>query len=90
MTLEYGLGRRMLHYALNIGVAGSYYRKLTLDSGTNVAFHDQENSIGPELSLTLPPLHVAFDIRYEPQFDVRAKTSGQFLFISLSYLNIGH
>jgi hypothetical protein len=90
MSLEYGFGRRMLRYALNVGVAGSYYRKLTLDSGTGIAFHDQENSIGPEVSLTLPPVHLAFDVRYEPQFDVRGRTSGQFLFISLTYLNIEH
>ncbi|HEY7303970.1 MAG TPA: transporter, partial [Bryobacteraceae bacterium] len=63
MALEYGIGRRMLRYALNVGIAGSYYRKLTLDSGTGIAFHDQENSIGPEVSLTLPPAHLAFDVR---------------------------
>lgn len=90
LALEYGVGRRMLRYALNVGVAGSYYRKLTLDSGTAIAFHDQENSIGPEVSLTLPPAHLAFDVRYEPQFDVRGRTSGQYLFVSLTYLNIEH
>lgn len=90
MSLEYGIGRRILNYKLNVGIAGSYYRKLTLDSGTAVAFHDQENSLGPEVSLTLPEAHLSFDIRYEPQFDVRAKTSGQLLAITLTYLNIGH
>jgi hypothetical protein len=90
MALEYGVGRRMLRYALNVGVAGSYYRKLTLDTGTAIAFHDQENSIGPEVSLTLPEAHLSFDVRYEPQFDVRGRTSGQFLAISLTYLNIEH
>jgi hypothetical protein len=61
-----------------------------LDSGTAIAFHDQENSIGPEVSLTLPSAHLSFDVRYEPQFDVRAKTSGQLLAITISYLNIEH
>jgi hypothetical protein len=37
MTLECGFGRRMLSYRLNVGV-GSYNHKLTLDSGTAVAF----------------------------------------------------
>lgn len=90
MIFEYGFGRRILHYAMNVGVAGSYYRKLTLDSGTNIAFHDQENSLGPEVSLVLPPAHVSFDVRYEPQFAVRGRTSGQFLVISISYLNLEH
>ena len=80
MTLEYGLGRRMFNYKLNIGVAGTYYRRLTLDSGTAIAFHDQENSLGPEVSLTLPAAQLAFDVRYEPQFDVRAKTSRSCLY----------
>jgi hypothetical protein len=90
MTLEYGFGKRILRYAMNVGVAGSYYRKLTLDSGTAIAFHDTEASIGPEVSLALPPAHVSFDVRYEPQFYVRGRTSGQFLFISISYLNLEH
>ncbi len=33
MTLEYGFGRRFYHYLANVGVAGSYYRKLILDTG---------------------------------------------------------
>jgi hypothetical protein len=90
MTLEYGFGRRMFHYLVNVGVAGSYYRKLTLDSGTRLAFHDQENSVGPEISLVFPRAHLSFDVRYEPQFYVRGRTSGQFLFVSLSYLGIEH
>ena len=90
MNLEYGLGRRMFNYKLNVGVAGSYYRKLTLDSGTAIAFYDQENSIGPEVSLAIPAAHFSFDVRYEPQFAVRGRTGGQFLFVSLSYLGIQH
>jgi hypothetical protein len=90
MTLEYGFGRRMLHYTLNLGVAGSYYRKLALDSGTQVAFHDQENSIGPEVSYLIPSAHIAFDVRYERQFEVRGRTSGQIVFFSLSYIGVEH
>jgi hypothetical protein len=90
VTLEYGFGRRMHHYLMNIGVAGSYYRKLALDSGTAVAFHDQENSIGPEFSYVFPKAHLSFLARYESQFDVRGRTSGQLIFASLSYLGIEH
>lgn len=88
MTLEYGIGRRMFHYLINIGVAGSYYRKLALDSGTAIAFHDQENSIGPEFDAIMPKAHLGLTVRYEPQFEVRGRTSGQILMITLTYLGL--
>jgi hypothetical protein len=90
MSLEYGFGRRMFKYLVNVDVAGTYYRKLALDSGTAVTFHDQENSIGPEVSVLMPRAHLSFDVRYEPQFEVRGRTNGQLLFASLTYLGIQH
>jgi hypothetical protein len=90
MTLEYSFGRRMFHYLVNVGVAGSYYRKLALDSGTFIAFHDQENSIGPELDIIAPKPHLSFTFRYEPQFEVRGRTSGPILMVVVTYLGIDH
>jgi hypothetical protein len=72
--------RRPVLDRMNIGTAGSHYRRIALDSGTPLAFHHQENSLGPKLSAVAPRSRLALGRRYERQFDIRARTSGQLFF----------
>lgn len=92
MTAEFGFGRRFLSYRLNIGIAASYYRKLGLDSGADVtrAFYDQAASAGPEVTYLAPKWHMQFTARYEPQFEVRGRTSGQVFWGGITYLAPSH
>lgn len=96
LTLEYGLGKKFLKGALNLGASGYYYRKLSPDSGTDVAdikrgIHDQSMGLGPEVQLTLPikaPLFVQLGFRYQPQFEVRARPKGDIFVASITLLNL--
>ena len=92
VTFEYSFGRRLFKYAANVGVAGYAYQKLSADSGSQVnplfsGALDRSFGAGPEFKYTSVKHHVAFDVRYEPQFGVQARTSGNMVFISLTYLD---
>ena len=92
VTFEYSFGRRLFKYAVNLGVAGYAYQKLSADSGSQVnplfsGNLDRSFGAGPEFKYTSIKHHVAFDVRYEPQFGVQARTSGNLVFISLTYLD---
>lgn len=91
-TFEYSFGRRLFKYAVNLGVAGYAYQKFSADSGNKVnplfsGNLDRSFGAGPEFKYTSVKHHVAFDVRYEPQFGVQSRTSGNMVFISLTYLD---
>ena len=96
LTLEYGIGKKFLKGALNLGASGYYYRKLAADSGSEIpdfkrGIHDQALGLGPEVQLTLPikmPLFVQFVFRYQPQFDVEARPQGQVFVTSLTLFRL--
>lgn len=96
LTLEYGLGKKFFKGALNLGASGYYYRKLSPDSGADIAdfkrgIHDQAMGLGPEVQLTLPikaPLFVQFGFRYQPQFEVRARPKGEVFVASVTLLHL--
>jgi hypothetical protein len=92
-TFEYSFGRRLLHYSLNVGAAGYAYQKLSADSGSAVPADvrgdlDRSFGLGPEVKYTNLKHHVAFDARYEPQFGVQSRTSGNTVSFTLTYLNM--
>jgi hypothetical protein len=92
VTFEYSLGRRFFGYRMNAGVASYAYTKLSPDSGSGVTpsaegVLDRSFGAGPEWKYTEPKWHMAFDVRYEPQFGVEAKTSGNVFVFSVTYLD---
>jgi len=92
-TFEYSFGRRLLHYSMNVGVAGYAYQKLSADSGSAVPAAvrgdlDRSFGLGPEFKYTNLKRHVSFDARYEPQFGVQSRTSGNTVVFTLTYLNM--
>jgi hypothetical protein len=91
-NFEYSFGRRLLKYQMNAGVTGYAYQKLSADSGRAVSpptkgALDRSFGIGPELKYTDIKHRMAFDVRYETQFGVQTKTSGNVLVIGITYLN---
>lgn len=91
-TFEYSFGRRFFTYRMNAGVAGYAYTKLAPDSGSDVSdlsqgVLDRSFGAGPEWKYTEPKWHMAFDVRYEPQFGVQGKTSGNVFVFSVTYLD---
>lgn len=94
-TVEYSAGRRLFHYSVNLGIAGFAYQKLSPDSGTAVSPSvrgnlDRAFGLGPEFKYTDLKHHFAFDLRYEPEFAVQSRTSGNVVVVSITYLNIFH
>jgi hypothetical protein len=91
-TFEYSFGRRFLHGGINVGAAGFAYQKLSADTGSavNPAVRgnlDRAFGLGPEFKIVNPKYHMALDVRYEPQFGVQSRTSGNIVVISLTYLH---
>jgi hypothetical protein len=89
-TFEYSFGRRFLNGGINVGAAGFAYQKLTADSGSAVnptvsGNLDRAFGLGPEFRIANPKYHMAFDVRYEPEFGVQSHTSGSIVAISLTY-----
>jgi hypothetical protein len=87
---EYSFGRRFDAYKMNAGVAGYVYKKLSADSGSGinpllVGITDRSFGIGPEWKYTNLKWHLGFDFRYEAQFGVQAKTSGNVFVIGITY-----
>jgi hypothetical protein len=94
-TFEYSFGRRLFHYSVNVGVAGYAYQKLSADSGSAVPATvrgdlDRSFGLGPEFKYTNLKHHVSFDARYEPEFGVQSRPSGNTVVFTLTYLNIFH
>jgi hypothetical protein len=92
-TGEYSFGRRFGGYKWNAGVAGYGYKKLLPDSGSGVPavetkITDQSFGIGPEIKYTNIKWKMAFDFRFEEQFGVQAKTSGNVFAGGITFLNI--
>jgi hypothetical protein len=92
-TGEYSFGRRFDLYKMNAGVAGYVYKKLSPDSGSGInpliaGVTDRSFGIGPEWKYTNLKWNLGFDFRYEAQFGVQAKTSGNVFVIQITYLDL--
>jgi len=93
VTGEYSFGRRFDKYQMNAGIAGYGYKKLSPDSGSGInpslqGIKDRSFGIGPEWKYTNIKWHLGFDARFEQQFGVQAKTSGNITVISITYLDL--
>jgi len=91
-NFEYSFGRRFFKYQMNAGAAGFAYKKLSPDSGSDVGIlargvRDRAFGIGPDWKYTDVKHHLAYGLRYERQFEVQGRTSGNIVVISLTYLN---
>ncbi|HXC95301.1 MAG TPA: transporter [Edaphobacter sp.] len=94
-TAEYSFGRRFFKYAGNIGAVGAAYKKLSPDSGSGInplvaGLTDRSFSAGGEIKFTDPFVHLGFDFRFEQQFGVESKTSGQLFVIGITFLDLLH
>lgn len=92
-TGEYSFGRRFDKYQMNAGVAGFAYHKLSPDSGSGInpllnGILDRQFGIGPEWKYTNIKWRMGFDFRFEQQFGVQAKTSGQVFVVGITYLKL--
>jgi hypothetical protein len=90
-TAEYGLGRRFFKYQMNAGIVGFAEQKLSPDSGSGISpllkgELDRAFGAGGEWKYTDVKHKLAFDVRYEQQFGVQLRTSGQVLVFSITYL----
>jgi hypothetical protein len=93
LTGEYSFGRRFDKYQMNAGIAGYGYKKLSPDSGSGInpllaGITDRSFGIGPEWKYTKLKWRLGFDFRFEQQFGVQAKTSGNVFFMSITYLDL--
>jgi hypothetical protein len=92
-TGEYSFGRRFFKYQMNAGVVGYAYQKLSADSGSGVnpitaGLLDRSFATGGEWKYTNLKWRMAFDVRYEQQYGVQAKTSGKVLVVTITYLKL--
>jgi hypothetical protein len=92
-TGEYSFGRRFDQYRMNAGVTGYIYHKLSADSGSGVnplvaGNLDRSFGIGPEWKYTNLKWRLGFDFRYQEQFGVRSKTSGQVFVVGITFLSL--
>ena len=93
LTGEHSFGRRFDKYQMNAGVVGYGYKKLSADSGSGISpllagVTDRSFGIGPEWKYTKLKWRLGFDFRYEQQFGVEAKTSGNIFVMSITYLKL--
>ena len=93
LTGEYSFGRRFDKYQMNAGIAGYGYKKLSPDSGSGVnpllaGITDRSFGIGPEWKYTNLKWRLGFDFRFEQQFGVQAKTSGNIFVVGITYLKL--
>jgi hypothetical protein len=92
-TGEYGLGRRFFKYQMNTGIVGYASQKLSPDSGSDInpllrGYLDRGFGAGGEWKYTDIKHKLAFDVRYQQQFGVQLRTSGQILVFSITYLKL--
>jgi hypothetical protein len=93
LTGEYSFGRRFYKYQMNAGIVGYGYKKLSADSGSGISpliagITDRSFGIGPEWKYTNVKWRLAFDFRFEQQFGVEAKTSGNIVVVGITYLKL--
>jgi hypothetical protein len=91
-TGEYSFGRRFFKYRMNAGVVGYASQKLSADSGSGInplvrGQLDRGFGVGGEWKYTDIKHHLAFDVRYEDQFGVQLRTSGQVLVFGITFLH---
>jgi hypothetical protein len=92
-TGEYSFGRRFFKYQMNAGVVGYASQKLSPDSGSGInpllsGYLDRGFGAGGEWKYTDIKHKLAFDVRYQQQFGVQLRTSGQILVFSITFLNM--
>jgi hypothetical protein len=91
-TGEYSFGRRFFKYQMNAGIVGYASQKLSADSGSGInplirGQLDRGFGLGGEWKYTDIKHHLAFDVRYEDQFGVQLRTSGQVLVFGITFLH---
>ena len=90
-TGEYSFGRRFFKYQMNVGIVGYASQKLSPDSGLPPllsGYLDRGFGGGGEWKYTDIKHKLAFDVRYQQQFGVQLRTSGQVLVFSITFLNM--
>lgn len=92
-TGEYSFGRRFFKYQMNAGVVGYASQKLSPDTGSQISpvvrgYLDRSFATGGEWKYTDIKHHLAYDVRYQQQYGVQLRTSGQVLVFSITYLKL--
>lgn len=92
-TGEYSLGRRFFKYQMNAGIVGFASQKLSPDSGSGIGPAvrgdlDRGFGAGGEWKYTDLKHHLAYDVRYQQQFGVELRTSGQVLVFGVTFLHL--
>ena len=92
-TGEYSFGRRFFKYQMNAGLVGFASQKLSADSGSGInpllrGQVDRGFGAGGEWKYTDIKHKLAYDVRYEQQFGVQLRTSGQVLVFSVTFLDL--
>ena len=80
-------------YQMNAGIVGYASQKLSPDSGSGInpllrGDLDRAFGAGGEWKYTDIKHHLAYDVRYEQQFGVQLRTSGQVLVFSITFLQL--
>jgi hypothetical protein len=93
-TGEYGLGARFFtkYKLMNAGLVGFASQKLSPDSGSGInpllrGYLDRGFGSGGEWKFTDPIHKLAFDARYEWQYDSQLRPQGKILIFSITYLH---
>jgi hypothetical protein len=78
---------------MNAGIVGYASQKLSPDSGSGInpllrGDLDRAFGAGGEWKYTDIKHHLAYDVRYEQQFGVQLRTSGQVLVFSITFLQL--
>lgn len=92
-TGEYSFGRRFFKYQMNAGFVGYASQKLSPDSGSDVGsltrgYRDRGFGAGGEWKYTDIKHRLAYGVRYEHQYGVQLRTSGQVLVFNITYLRL--
>ncbi len=92
-TGEYSFGRRFFKYQMNAGIVGYYSQKLSADSGSDISplllgYTDRAFATGGEWKYTDIKHRLAYDVRFEQQYGVQLRTSGQVVVFSITYLKL--
>jgi hypothetical protein len=92
-TGEYSFGRRFFKYQMNAGFVGYAEQKLSPDSGSGInplvrGQLDRAFGAGGEWKYTDIKHKLAYDVRFQQQFGVQLRTSGQVLVFSITYLDL--
>jgi hypothetical protein len=90
---EYSFGRRFFKSQMNAGFAGYASQKLAADTGSSIGqltrgYRDRGFGAGGEWKFTDIKHRLAYDIRFEQQYGVQLRTSGQVLVFSITYLKL--